>query len=604
MQISFFETLLFIVPFVSGLIFIFSPIRSKKPVSFIGIFLITLVFLSQIAAFIMRPELGNYFAIDNLNGFILIFFGFFTLLTAIYSSAYFESQYHKFLSLLLMTLGVSNFTVLTNNLFLLLMGWGFLGITLYLLINFLSPESASSAKKTFIMVGASDAFLLLGIAILWNLTGSFNIDKISSSIGGVSNNLYVNLALITFIIAAFTKAGAFPCHTWIPEISTTTSLPTLAYLPASIDKLLGIYLLSRAVMDIFKVSPVHWVGPVLVLLGAFTVIAAVMMALVQHNVRKLLAYHAVSQVGYMVMGIGTLHPIGIIGGLFHMLNHAIYKSCLFLSAGNVEKRTKTLELSELGGLATFMPLTFLAMLIASFSISGVPPFNGFYSKWMVYQATIISFTNSEHSFSLRFLYVVSLVLAMIGSGLTLASFLKVIFGIFLGQKSKIAKNIKEVSKAMLIPVLALSLFCVLFGIFAKTFVLRYLINPLPINSLYGAWSPGIATVLLIAGIVLGVMIFLFSKVKVRFGSTFIGGEDISDDFRPRATELYNQVMDMPILTKVYKLAEKKIFDIYEMCLKFVFIVIKLLRYLHNGILPTYLVWCLIGILVLIFKIVK
>ena len=117
----------------------------------------------------------------------------------------------------------------------------------------------------------------------------------------------------------------------------------------------------------------------LLVIGSFTIIAAVLGALVQHNLKKLLSFHAVSQVGYMVLGIGTGLPIGIAGGLFHMLNNAIYKCCLFLAGGAVEKKTGTTELSQLGGLARFMPLTFTAALVASLSISGVPPFNGFRS---------------------------------------------------------------------------------------------------------------------------------------------------------------------------------------------------------------------------------
>src|SRR4030042_5389712 len=113
-----------------------------------------------------------------------------------------------------------------------------------------------------------------------------------------------------------------------------------------------------------------------------------MMSLIQHDLKRLLGYHAVSQVGYMVLGIGTGNPIGIAGGLFHMLNHAIYKSCLFLSGGSVEKKAGTTELDKLGGFAKIMPITFVTFVIASLAISGVPPFNGFASKWMIYQGII------------------------------------------------------------------------------------------------------------------------------------------------------------------------------------------------------------------------
>ena len=124
------------------------------------------------------------------------------------------------------------------------------------------------------------------------------------------------------------------------------------------------------------------------MVGAVTILLAVVMALVQKDYKRLLSYHAISQVGYMVLGIGTALPIGIIGGLFHMINHAMYKSCLFLTGGAVEKQAGTTDLDKLGGLARKMPVTFVCFFIAAASISGVPPFNGFFSKELVYDAAL------------------------------------------------------------------------------------------------------------------------------------------------------------------------------------------------------------------------
>ncbi|GAI75218.1 unnamed protein product, partial [marine sediment metagenome] len=167
------------------------------------------------------------------------------------------------------------------------------------------------------------------------------------------------------------------------------------------------------------------------LVGSFTIIAAVMMALVQHDLKKLLSYHAVSQVGYMVLGIGTGIPLAMAGGIFHMLNNAIYKTSLFLGAGSVEHRAKTTQLNKLGGLARVMPITFVTFFIAALSISGVPPFNGFFSKWMIYQgvAELGKLGGGGN------LWIVWLLAAMFGSALTLASFIKLIHAIFLGVPS-------------------------------------------------------------------------------------------------------------------------------------------------------------------------
>ena len=127
---------------------------------------------------------------------------------------------------------------------------------------------------------------------------------------------------------------------------------------------------------------------VLAAIGAATILIAVMVAMVQHNLKKLLSYHAISQVGYMVLGIATGTPVGIAGGLFHMLNHAIYKCCLFLCGGAAEQAAGTPELDRMGGLGKKMPITFITCLVAALSISGIPLFNGFVSKWMVYQGVI------------------------------------------------------------------------------------------------------------------------------------------------------------------------------------------------------------------------
>jgi len=600
---NFYLLILGLLPVTFGFVLLVIPERGKKLPFLVSLAITAIVFYYQFYVFLFKPSLGLHFAVDNLNAFILIFAGLFSFLTLIYSYAYFQRSITTMWGYILLTLGVANLTILTTNLMLLLVFWGFLGITLYLMINYASPQAASGSKKTFIIVGGADAFLLLGIGILWKLTGSFEFPKISIQITNCPTNWLV-ISFLCFVVASFAKAGAFPFHTWIPEISETTSIPVLAYLPASMDKLLGIYLLARVSLDIFKLPQYHPLAQFLVIIGAFTIISAVMMALIQHNLRKLLSYHAVSQVGYMILGIGTLNPVGFIGGLFHMLNNAIYKSCLFLSAGNVERETKTLELSQLGGLSRVMPWTFTAMLVSALSISGVPPFNGFYSKWMVYQGVISGFSSPQLPFFTKLIYILALTAAVVGSALTLASFLKVIYGIFLGQKSEFVAKVKEVSKGFLFPVITLSILCIVFGIFAQPLVLKYLINPVKLNNQIGFWNPGLATLLILLALFIGGLVFISSRIKFRTADTFIGGESLPDDTRPRADDFYSDIRTFPVIFRIYNLAERKLFDIYEICLKIAFVFIRFLRYLHNGVLPTYLVWCLIGMTILFLKMIR
>ncbi|MFH1678787.1 MAG: proton-conducting transporter membrane subunit [Candidatus Omnitrophota bacterium] len=502
-------------------------------------------------------------------------------------------------------------TVLANNLILLLVLWGFLGLTLYMLINMGGKDSAQAAKKTFIIVGASDSLMLLGIAIIYYLTDTFQMDKIKISLT-TDSYLLPTIAYLCLAVASFAKAGAMPFHSWIPDCAESAPLPAVAFLPASLDKLLGIYLLARISLNLFVMNQA--MNILLMLIGAFTIVAAVMMALVQHNLKRLLGYHAVSQVGYMVLGIGTGNPIGIAGGIFHMLNHAVYKSCLFLAGGNVESQTKTSELERLGGLAKAMPITYVCALIASLSISGVPPFNGFVSKWMVYQGLISQFRGT--GFGVRVTGIICLVAAMIGSALTLASFMKLVHATFLGQRNNETKKqaVNEVVWQMWLPTVLLAGTCVIFGLFAYQIPLRYFILPSLGTNYYllstdfaGFWSqfwcPVLAMVLVITGLALGVIVYKLSKLKLSFreDSPFVGGETaVLEESRVSGTEFYNTVREINILNKIYKLAEAKYFDIYDLGQRVVFYVTGLLRYLHNGVLSTYLVWCMLGMIVMFF----
>jgi formate hydrogenlyase subunit 3/multisubunit Na+/H+ antiporter MnhD subunit len=463
----------------------------------------------------------------------------------------------------------------------------------------MGDDASGIAKKTFIIVGGSDALMLLGIGIIYSLTNTLQMDSIRLEL----NNSLAVLAYLCIAVACFAKAGAMPFHSWIPDCAKSAPIPVVAFLPASLDKLLGIYLLARISLNLFVMNEA--LNIFLMLIGAFTIIAAVMMALVQHNMKKLLGYHAVSQVGYMVLGIGTGNPIGIAGGIFHMLNHAIYKSCLFFTSGNVEYRNHTTELDELGGLAKAMPLTYISALIASLSISGVPPFNGFVSKWMVYQGLISKWQTANGKWQM-IIYALCLVAAMFGSGLTLASFMKLIHATFLGQRNNAItqERYNEVSWKMWLPCVILAIICVIFGVFAYQVPLKYFILPAVKGVTFiGTWYAGLSTLLVIIGLALGLLIFKLKGLRpvIRQDATFTGSE--TTDFektRVTGTEFYNTIKELGLLRTIYKRAEAGFFDIYEQGKNLVFSIGAIFQYLHNGVLPTYLVWYLLGILGLFY----
>ncbi|MDD5382472.1 MAG: complex I subunit 5 family protein [Candidatus Margulisbacteria bacterium] len=518
---------------------------------------------------------------------------FFTLLITLYSFKYMEGKERlgEYYAYILITLGSAAGALFAADFLNLLFFWGMMGIPLYMLIGIGSSAGAGAAKKTLILVGGADAMMIMGIGIVWVMTRSLQIGPSPLPL----NNVYSIVAFLALAAGAFAKAGVMPFHSWIPDSAEFAPASVMALLPASLDKLLGIYLFSRICFDVFQIVPNSPVSLFLLACGSITIIAAVMGALVQHDLKKLLSFHAVSQVGYMVLGIGTGTPLGVAGGIFHMFNHAIYKSCLFLCGGAVEQKAGTTDLEKLGGLAKFMPITFTAFLIAALSISGVPPFNGFISKWMIYQAIVQLGKISPY-------WIIWLVAAMFGSAFTLASFVKLTHAVFLGQWSETTGKTREVSWMMWLPLAVLAALCVVFGLLAAQIPLKYLVFPnIQFYRFTGVWEPGMATLLLLSGLLLGLLIYALGRVKkVTVKPAFTGGELLKEEeIKVTGNEFYDSIKSWGPLNLIYKTAEKKYFDVYELGRQAAFAVAGWLSWLHNGLLQTYLVWLLMGLVVLL-----
>jgi NADH:ubiquinone oxidoreductase subunit 5 (subunit L)/multisubunit Na+/H+ antiporter MnhA subunit len=321
----------------------------------------------------------------------------------------------------------------------------------------------------------------------------------------------------------------------------------------------------------------------------------------------------------MVLGIGTGTAIGLAGGLFHMLNHAIYKCALFLCAGVVEKETGTTDLDRLGGLAKMLPVTFIAFTVAALSISGIPPLNGFASKWMIYQGIIVS---GEASGGLG--WIVWLAVAMLGSALTLASFVKVLHATFLCKPSPEIQatadsvGIRESKRSMLLPLVVLAALCVIFGVFAFQVPLGLLIFPVVQVDVPGVWWAGLATMMILGSIVVGLLVYWLTMRhgKLRRVTTYIGGELLQDVYvsgeetgperhiEVTGVDFYNTIEQLPVLRRLYPLARAKAFDIYDLFQKSVNYVIQMLRSLHTGILPIYLRWFVVGLVVVVWVVTQ
>ncbi len=617
-----------LLPLIGGLISLFVPKKVSWARGVLTLLFLSLSLLFGIRLFLAGNLTHNLRILSRLgwigsgldlalfanqfSSFILVAVILFGLLITLYSLRRMkknlrENEYYAYLS---WSVGLSALAVLSDNLLVFLLAWGALAVLLYLLISLGKEGSALAANKALVMVGGSDVLMLVGALIVYQLTNTLRMSEIGLPLSGT---LPV-VAFLLFLVGALTKAGAVPFHTWIPDSAEFAPVEVLAFLPASLDKLLGIYLLARLSLDLFILSPNSALSIVLMAIGTLTIIAAVMMAMMQKNLMKLLSFHAVSQVGYMVLGIGTGIPLGIVGGLFHMLNNALYKTSLFLGAGAVEEKTGETNLENLGGLARVMPLTFIAFLVSSLAISGVPPLNGFFSKYLIYQGV----------FELKTWYFpIFLTLAMLGSVLTLAYFLKVLHSVFFGERPKRLFEIKEVGLEMVLPMIIFSLFCIFFGLFPL----------IPVKAIFGpivglAEFPtlaftGLPLILIIAALSLGLLLyFLTLKGKTKTSEVFVGGEAISQapeafvtlpdggEMRTDVIDLeagrfpgtffYDSVKSIRLLNELYKIAEARFFDIYERMSKIGSTLVRASKALHTGFLTTYLGWLFLGGAILLF----
>jgi multicomponent Na+:H+ antiporter subunit A len=533
------------------------------------------------------------FNADNLTRLITLFVSLFSVLILLYSLVYIkEGRARNYYPYFLITIGCSYGAVLSDNLLLFITFWGILGITLYKLIPGNNEGSSATAKKTLILIGASDSIMLIGIALIWRLTGSLEISNTALP----TDNVLTVTAFLALLVGSFTKAGAFPFHTWVPDYAQEAPASSSALLPASLDKLLGIYFLARLTSGMFILN--KWLTLLLLTIGVITIISAVMMALIQHNYKRLLGFHAVSQVGYMILGLGLGSPIGIAAGLFHMINHAMYKSGLLLSAGCIEFRTNKADIDELGGLSRAMPLTFFASLIFAMSISGVPPLNGFASKWMIYQGIIDFGIGSDLP---NKLWILWLALAVLGSALTLASFIKLIGGIFLSRRKTELEKVREVPVLMWIPLIILSLFCIVFGVFATNFIVPKLFMPVSGEFQFtGFWNSSFVSLLVLVSIILGILLYIATGLKkFRTEDSFIGGEKIQDEAGYPTPEFYKTISEIGFFSWMYRKAEKKWFDIYDLSKQFVLWLSHQLSEAHTGVLSGYIIWVCAGLIIML-----
>jgi len=347
--------------------------------------------------------------------------------------------------------------VYSANLFFFYLCWELMGLCSFSLVGFWydKKEAVAGARKVLLMTHLAGYGLLAGILLIYARTGSAlwtNPAVAQAFTGGV---------FTLMVVALVAKSVQFPLHTWIPEAMNAPT-PVSALLHAACYVKAGVYLAAR--MHCFNQWPSNW-GVAMVTIGTVTMVVGVAYAMVQHDLKRMLAFHTVSQIGYIVTGLGLGTPLGIAAALLHCLNHSLFKGGLFLAAGSVQHATGTRDMDQLGGLARRMPRTFLVWLISVGSMMGVPFMSGFASKWLLYTAALQSGQ------------IVPALAAWVVSVGTVFSCVKATSAVFLGQTTTKSEVAHEAPPTMVWGMGLFALGSLVLGL-APQLAVNYIINPI------------------------------------------------------------------------------------------------------------------------------
>jgi hydrogenase-4 component B len=418
------------------------------------------------------------FSMDGLSAFFLIAIFLVSLIAAIYSFHYLDrperagrtAAHYLFFSLLTIAMAL---VVTADNMLTFMISWELMSLSSFFLVVYdhEAEDNRRAGYLYFVFSHVGAAFIFAAFGVLYAHTGSFDFAGFA--------DLSQQTKLLVFVLALIgfgSKAGIFPVHIWLPHAHPAA--------PSHISAVMSGVMIKTGIYGIIKIYLLlEWqalvFGEILVGAGIVSGILGVVYALGQHDLKRLLAYHSVENIGIILLGLGigmigaatdqpTMAALGFAGGLLHVLNHAIFKSLLFLGAGMVLHRTGTRSIDKLGGLLKGMKITGVTFLIGSLAIAGLPPFNGFVSEFLVYIGSFQGLAHDRTILALGLLTIVSL--AIIG-GLALACFSKVIGVVFLGEpRSEAAVGATESGASMLLAVLPLAAACVVIGVAPRFFV--------------------------------------------------------------------------------------------------------------------------------------
>ena len=479
------------------------------------------------------------FSIDSLSAFFLIPIFVICPAAAIYGLHYLHNHEESgriaisyfFYALLVVAMAM---TVCAHNLITFALAWEIMSLASFFLViyEFQNKDTRNAGYLYLVFAQAGAMCIFAAFGLIYSYTGSFSfaaIDQIPSQ---------AKLLVFLLVLAGFgSKAGIFPLHIWLPHAHPAAPSHISAIMSGVMIKM-GIYGILRFYM--LLAEPSALLGQIVLVAGMVSGVLGVVYALGKHDIKRLLAYHSVENIGIILIGAGlgmlgvasgspVMAAFGFAGSLLHVLNHSIFKSLLFFGAGAVVQKTRTRHVDELGGLGKRMPITGKTFLVGSISISGLPPFNGFISEFLIYFAAFQGMKLAGSNFIFAGLAIISL--AVIG-GLAAACFTKVVGIVFLGEpRSAAAGRASEVGWSMTAPMIFLAALCLLIGVWPEPFVrlaflgLRDLKLLLPIDpaieaSLVGNLAFAARLFLALLAAITLLRKFLYAKKEITAGPTW------------------------------------------------------------------------------------
>jgi hydrogenase-4 component B len=430
------------------------------------------------AAFDYLNTFSLSFRIDALSAFFLVAIYAVCLLAALYSYHYMDKSQkalrtagnYFFFSLLTVSMAL---VVSAGNLIAFMLSWEIMSLSSFFLVvyNYEARENRKAGYLYFVYSQVGAMFILAAFGVIYAHTGNFGFADTAA--------LPETAKIIVFVFAFIgfgSKAGVFPFHVWLPHAHPAAPSHISAVMSGVMIKT-GIYGIIRMYVMLDWHTP--FFGHFVLIAGMISGILGIVYALGQHDLKRLLAYSSVENIGIILIGLGigmlgvaagkpVMAVLGFAGGLLHVLNHSIYKSLLFMGAGMVLHKTGTRSIDQLGGLIKSMKITGTTFLVGSLAISGLPPLNGFVSEFLIYLGGFRGMALDKTSFAMCLLAIVSL--AIIG-GLALACFTKVVGVVFQGEpRSQVAENTDEKGLTMLVPMLVLAAACIVIGVFPTFFM--------------------------------------------------------------------------------------------------------------------------------------